>query len=183
MNSMVLRFADLSQVVGPISFVSLPGAVPVSYLSSTPFQRTFIIRGVGYRGSVVTNNTLNFSNIIGYLVLDGSYPFSQALRDRYNADLDRANKNEFPAYRYLVLRLGHSAPSYFPIPNNLRVKITKKDRKLVLSSQNLSLLSIFSRRVYKLRQPSAYTGRGIRFKGQFVRRKLGKKDVRKGRFF
>jgi len=179
-----LQFANSVGVIGPVAYLNLTqGKILAGYINSTPFQKTFVIRGVGYRGSIVANY-LAQAYPQCYQKLDSSFSTrTYVLTDYYNAYLDTTSKYEFSADRYLVLRVGHSAPSYLPIPNHVRAKIMKKDRKLTLFGQDIDLLSIFAHSVHKLRPPSAYTGRGIRFKGRFVRRKLGKKDTRKGRFF
>jgi ribosomal protein L6P/L9E len=83
----------------------------------------------------------------------------------------------------LSLRVGHSFHLYIPIPNFIGVKITKKDRKLIIYGFFKSQVANFTRYIYSFRPPSVYTGRGIRYKKVSPRRKLGKKDIRKGRFF
>lgn len=92
------------------------------------------------------------------------------------------NTMDLRGSRYLVIRAGHSSLSCISLPLYLGVKIIKKYRKLVIYGA-LSLISVFARAAYMLRPPSVYTGRGIRPKGSLIRKKIGKKDVRKGRFF
>lgn len=88
---------------------------------------------------------------------------------------------EFSHNRYLSLRVGHSFLIFKPIPNYVGVKVHKKDRKLIVYGSNKEQVSNFSKVIFKLRMPSVYTGRGIRIKKGLHRRKLGKKDIRKGK--
>jgi ribosomal protein L6P/L9E len=126
------------------------------------FTKSFIIRGIGYRAQVVSNNWLHKAN---------------------SNELKQVASHEFPSSRYLVARVGYSSLVWLPIPNHLGVVISKKDRKMVLYSVDRSVVSVFARSVYNLRPPSVYTGRGIRVKKFSHRRKVGKKDARKGKFF
>jgi len=98
-------------------------------------------------------------------------------------DFKQAAFNEFPEKRYLIVRVGYSYMTYLPIPDFVGILVSKKDRKLVVYSQSKSLASVFAQSVFNLRKPSVYTGRGIRLKKFSHRRKIGKKDVRKGRVF
>jgi len=123
-----------------------------------PFSRSFIIRGIGYRAQLLVNNW-NFENY---------------------KDI---NTNEFPNTRYLSIRAGYSFHLCLPIPNYLGVLISKKERKLTIYGSDKSQVSVYSNMVFKIRPPSVYTGRGIRFKKFLHKRKVGKKDVRKGRYF
>lgn len=125
-------------------------------------SKSYIIRGIGYRAQVVDNNWL----------LNGN-----------SSEIKQTSANEFPQERYLLVRIGYSYTLYLPIPNFVGVLVSKKDRKLTIYSQSKALTSIFSQMIFKLRAPSVYTGRGIRLKKFAHRRKVGKKDVRKGRFF
>jgi len=117
----------------------------------------------------------------------GAYaPFTKTFMIRgigFQADVidNYTNSNEFPYSRYLLLRVGHSFLIYKSIPNYIGVKVSKKDRKLVIYGANKEQVSNFAKEIFKLRPPSVYTGRGIRIKKGLHRRKLGKKDIRKGK--
>jgi len=125
-------------------------------------SKSYIIRGIGYRVQVVDNNWLFNGN---------------------SNEIKQTVANEFPQERYLLVRVGYSYTLCLPIPNFVGVLVSKKDRKLTIYSQSKVLTSVFSQAIFKLRSPSVYTGRGIRLKKFAHRRKVGKKDVRKGRFF
>jgi large subunit ribosomal protein L6 len=117
----------------------------------------------------------------------GTYaPFTKTFIIRgigFQADVidNTENSKEFPYNRYLLLRVGHSFLIYKSIPNYIGVKVSKKDRKIVVYGVNKEQVSNFSKEIFKLRPPSVYTGRGIRIKKGTHRRKLGKKDIRKGK--
>lgn len=117
--------------------------------------------------------------------LSKSAPFTKVFIIRgigYQADvIEVPELLDFPFSRYLSLRLGHSSLICQPIPNYIGVKIAHKERKLVLYAVNKDQLSNFAVKVFKFRPPSVYTGRGVRIKKGLHRRKLGKKDIRKGK--
>lgn len=131
--------------------------------------------------TLFTNNALLRNKLFG------SYaPFVKTFIIRgigYQASImeNSLASKEFPYSRYLSLRVGHSFNLYKPIPNYIGVKISHKDRKLVIYGSNKEQVSNYAKVIFKLRQPSVYTGRGIRVKKGFHRRKLGKKDIRKGK--
>jgi hypothetical protein len=70
-----------------------------------------------------------------------------------------------------------------PVPVNFSLKVSKKDRKLVLVAGHKSNLGCFVNRIIKYRSPSIYTGRGVRTKHKIQPRKSGKKDKQKGKTF
>lgn len=117
----------------------------------------------------------------------GTYaPFTKTFMIRgigFQADVIDNPKysNEFPYSRYLLLRVGHSFLVYKPIPNYIGIKVSKKDRKVIVYGTNKEQVANFAKEIFKLRPPSVYTGRGIRIKKGMHRRKLGKKDIRKGK--
>ena len=91
--------------------------------------------------------------------------------------------NEFVEKRYLSIRVGYSYNVCLPIPNYIGVFINKKNRKVVIYGALKCQVLTFSKLLYNLRPSSVYTGRGIRYKKFTHKRKVGKKDIRKGRFF
>lgn len=131
--------------------------------------------------NIATQIVLEFNNLLGLRA-----PYVKVFIIRgigYQADIveDIESSSEFVYNRYLSLRVGHSFLINKPIPEYIGVKIYKKDRKLVIYGVNKEQVSNYAKSVYKLRPPSVYTGRGIRIKKGLHRRKLGKKDIRKGK--
>lgn len=182
-----------SEMIGPISLIRnslLKPATSYSVLRSetwgshSPFQVTFVIRGIGYRATIITNEWDSDFIPVNSEVLATAQPFFCEYGDLDQPDSwSNIYGKEFPYQRYILIRAGHSVPSYIPIPNGLGVRVSKKDRKLSLYGSSVDQVSVFARSIFMLRPPSVYTGRGIRLKGLKPRRKLGKKDVRKGRYY
>lgn len=135
----------------------------------------------------VQNNLATKQKLLSNNLLGSYAPFVKIFIIRgigYQASVienDVANLVEFPYNRYLSLRVGHSFLVYKPIPNYIGVKVSKKDRKLVIYGAVKEQVANFAKVIFKLRPPSVYTGRGIRIKKGMHRRKLGKKDIRKGK--
>lgn len=118
-----------------------------------PYINVLIVKGIGYQAELVEN--------------DIKIPI--------------INIKEFKHERYLSLRVGHSYIIYLPLPEYLGIKILHKDRKIIVFGFDKNKVCNFSNYIYKLRPPSVYTGRGIRIKKKNHRRKLGKKDIKKGK--
>ena len=82
----------------------------------------------------------------------------------------RANveKNE------LVMSLGLSHPVRMPIPAGVEVKSEDKGVKLIVSGYDKCAIGDFCAKVRAWRPPEPYKGKGIRFEGEYIRRKEGK---------
>jgi ribosomal protein L6P/L9E len=85
--------------------------------SYAPFTKTFIIRGIGYQADIIENDLV-----------------------------DNAVK-EFPYNRYLSLRVGHSYNLYAPIPDYIGVKVSHKDRKLVIYGASKEKVANFAKKI------------------------------------
>lgn len=77
----------------------------------------------------------------------------------------------------LQLALGYSHPIMFFIPDE--VKLTTETKKgeaplIVLESHDKQLLGQVAAKIRSFRKPEPYKGKGIRFKGESIRRKAGK---------
>jgi len=120
-----------------------------------------IIRGIGYRVYHICNdNNLGVNSTFNYSI-----------------------NTEFPNTSYLIVRAGHTTDLYQPIPAIIGIKISKKDRKLVIFCTRHSRVNYWANIIANYRRPSVYTGRGIRLKGVKITRKAGKKDKQKGKAF
>lgn len=120
-----------------------------------PFVKVFILRGIGYQASIIENF--------------------------FTKTIDRIERLDFPFNRYLLLRVGHSFCLYIPLPLYTGVLVKYKDRKVIIYGPYKDHTFNFASTIGNHRFPSVYTGRGIRSKGYPHIRKLGKKDIRKGR--
>ena len=77
----------------------------------------------------------------------------------------------------LVMNLGYSSDYIAIIPEGLTVVATP-DGKLTISGIDKQLVGEFSSQIRKLRKPEPYKGKGIRYKDEVIRRKVGKTGVK-----
>jgi len=75
----------------------------------------------------------------------------------------------------LILALGFSHPVKVPIPADLKV-IAEKNI-LSITGINKEHVGEFAARVRTLKKPEPYKGKGIRYQGEVIRRKQGKKTA------
>jgi large subunit ribosomal protein L6 len=77
----------------------------------------------------------------------------------------------------LDLVLGYSHHVVFDLPKEITVT-TKTERgqppKIILESADKQLLGLVAAKIRSLRKPEPYKGKGIKFKGEILRRKAGK---------
>ncbi|MBN2166708.1 MAG: 50S ribosomal protein L6 [Marinilabiliaceae bacterium] len=77
----------------------------------------------------------------------------------------------------LELSLGYSHPIHIQLPNEIKVEAVT-DRKsnpiITLECIDKQLLGQVCAKIRSLRKPEPYKGKGIRFKGEVIRRKAGK---------
>ncbi len=74
----------------------------------------------------------------------------------------------------LNISAGYSHPVEMQLPNGVTAECPS-NTELVLSGINKQELNEFAANVRKVREPEPYKGKGIRYKGEYVRRKVGKK--------
>lgn len=74
--------------------------------------------------------------------------------------------------RALVLTLGFSHPIEYPLPEGIEAKVDQN--KIVISGIDKALVGQVAAEVRKFRPPEPYKGKGVRYDGEFVRRKAGK---------
>ncbi len=73
----------------------------------------------------------------------------------------------------LSLILGFSHPANFPIPADVKIEIPKPNQVVIkgIDKQRVGEIAAQIRRIYP---PEPYKGRGIRYLGEIVRKKVGK---------
>ncbi len=76
----------------------------------------------------------------------------------------------------LNLTLGFSHPVEMPIPDGLSVSV-EENTKLKVEGADKGMVGQFSAEIRKLRPPEPYTGKGVRYSDERVRRKVGKAGV------
>ena len=74
----------------------------------------------------------------------------------------------------LVVSAGYSHPVELNIPESLKVE-AKGNNEITVSGISKELVGEFAANVRKVRKPEPYKGKGIRYVGEYVRRKEGKK--------
>ncbi len=75
----------------------------------------------------------------------------------------------------LVLSVGYSHPVPLAIPAGITASVEKS--AITLSGSDKDALGQFAANVRKVRAPEPYKGKGIRYRGEFIIRKQGKKAV------
>ena len=75
----------------------------------------------------------------------------------------------------LVLALGFSHPVIVPIPTGL--KVTAEKNVITATGIDKELVGEFVASVRALKKPEPYKGKGIRYEGEIVKRKQGKKTA------
>lgn len=72
---------------------------------------------------------------------------------------------------------GFSHPVELIAPEGIEVK-QESNTEITLSGINKQVVTEFAANIRKIRQPEPYKGKGIRYKGEIVRRKEGKKAAK-----
>ena len=76
--------------------------------------------------------------------------------------------------RDLKLSLGYSHEVIFPVPEGVTAS-TPKPTEIVLEGADQQLLGQVAANIREWRRPEPYKGKGIRYKGEYIFRKEGKK--------
>ena len=74
----------------------------------------------------------------------------------------------------LVINAGYSHPVELEIPDELTLE-TKGNNQVTVSGISKEKVGEFAANIRKVRKPEPYKGKGIRYVGEYIRRKEGKK--------
>lgn len=74
---------------------------------------------------------------------------------------------------HLDLQIGFSHPTKISIPEGVQVKVDK-GTSITITGANKQVVGQFAATVRAARPPEPYQGKGIRYKGEYVRKKAGK---------
>jgi large subunit ribosomal protein L6 len=74
----------------------------------------------------------------------------------------------------LVLNVGYSHPVVIEPPSGISFEVEKGYRSLVVSGIDKEMVGEMAARIRRVRPPEPYKGKGIRYEGEYVRRKAGK---------
>jgi large subunit ribosomal protein L6 len=73
----------------------------------------------------------------------------------------------------LILRLGFSHPVKFDAPEGITFEVPS-ETQITIKGADKCLVGQIAANIRKLRKPEPYKGKGVRYKGEHVRRKAGK---------
>ena len=74
----------------------------------------------------------------------------------------------------ITINAGYSHPVIIEVPSDLKAE-SKSNTELSISGIDKQRVTEFAANVRKVREPEPYKGKGIRYKGEHIRRKEGKK--------
>ena len=74
---------------------------------------------------------------------------------------------------FLLLNLGYSHPIYFEKPEGIDFEIPNNTTVIIKGIDN-QLVGDVAANIRKLRKPEPYKGKGVKYKGEHIRRKAGK---------
>ncbi|MDD2208069.1 MAG: 50S ribosomal protein L6 [Bacilli bacterium] len=77
----------------------------------------------------------------------------------------------------VTVNAGYSNPVIVDIPEGINVT-SPSNTELVIEGIDKQKITEFAANIRKIRKPEPYKGKGIRYKGEFVRRKEGKKAAK-----
>ena len=78
----------------------------------------------------------------------------------------------------LTLNVGYSNPVNFPLPAGITCEVGK-DNAITLQGIDKELIGQTAARIRAVRKPEPYKGKGIRYAGEYVARKVGKAGGKK----
>lgn len=79
--------------------------------------------------------------------------------------------------KLITINAGYSQPVKVTVPDNLTVE-SVTNTEIVIKGIDKQAVGEFAAKVRKVRKPEPYKGKGIRYKGEYVRHKEGKKATK-----
>lgn len=76
--------------------------------------------------------------------------------------------------KVLVLNVGYSHPIHFDPPKDVEYVVEDRNKTIVVSGIDKQVVGELAAQIRKTRPPEPYKGKGIRYRGEYVRRKAGK---------
>ncbi len=140
--------------VSPLVEVKVEDGV-VKTIQKKPSKEANIMQG--------TTNSLIGSMLTG--VSDGFEKSLEAVGVGYRFNV-QGNK--------IVVSAGYSHPVEVIVPDGIKVELVS-NTEITIKGIDKQRVAEFAANVRKIREPEPYKGKGIRYKGEFVRRKEGKK--------
>lgn len=112
-----------------------------------------------------------YRNLLNNMVIGVSAGFTKALIITgvgYRAEVQG---------KMLTMSLGYSTDIFMGIPEEISVAV-ETGGKVVVSGIDKQQVGEFASQIRKLRLPEPYKGKGIRYEGEQIRRKVGKSGVK-----
>lgn len=106
--------------------------------------------------------------LVNNMVVGVSDGFSNALEIEgvgYRAEMDGQT---------LVLNVGYSHPVRFVPPQDISFTVENRNKTIIVSGIDKQAVGEVAANIRKQRPPEPYKGKGIRYRGEYVRRKAGK---------
>lgn len=107
-------------------------------------------------------------SLLNNMVLGVSQGFVRRLQIEgvgYRAELQGKN---------LVLNVGYSHPVVIEPPDGISFEVERGGRGIGVAGVDKELVGEMAARIRRVRSPEPYKGKGIRYEGEYVRRKAGK---------
>ncbi len=70
--------------------------------------------------------------------------------------------------------MGYSHDVNYNIPEGIKIEVDKKGTEIVVSGIDKQLVGLVASQIRAVRPPEPYKGKGIRYKDEHIRRKMGK---------
>jgi large subunit ribosomal protein L6 len=74
---------------------------------------------------------------------------------------------------YLILTLGYSHPIMMAFPETIKTTVPSPN-EIIIQGPDKELVGMIASKIRSFRKPEPYKGKGVRYSGEYVRRKAGK---------
>ncbi|MEK7608308.1 MAG: 50S ribosomal protein L6 [Patescibacteria group bacterium] len=155
-------------VEGPKGTISIPN--PAKIRIALDGQGVMISKGEGFE--TLTESVGTMWSLVKNATIGVSDGFSKVLEIEgvgYRASLEG---------KTLVLALGFSHPIRFDSPDG--IAITAEKNVITISGVNKETVGQVAAKIRGYKKPEPYKGKGIRYAGEIIRRKVGKKAATAG---
>ena len=106
--------------------------------------------------------------IINNMVIGVSEGFNKILEIHgvgYRAQIEKE--------KYLTLNVGYSHPVEIVVPEGIKIKV-ENNTTITVQGINKSIVGQISSQIRAIRPPEPYKGKGIRYKNEIIKKKVGK---------
>lgn len=106
--------------------------------------------------------------VINNMVVGVSQGFEKVLEVEgvgYRAEMSGEN---------LILNVGYSHPVEFNPPPGISFEVDNRNRQITIRGHDKQVVGEITANIRKVRPPEPYKGKGIRYQGEYIRRKAGK---------